>query len=207
MPKIDAATSWSLGLWSLSTGPLLPWSVWYADATLPAWVQAIGSIAAILGAFGVVSWQQSLAARSASQTLRSARHHALVEAIVGSQTACDVARHVQKQLNDNPDTQLWASAAVLQELLETSVLDLTELCIAPTESLPARILTKEVRTHIRALRRGLIVITQLDPISQSVLLTAQRGMLMDRANLILRVQEALVTAMERNNPDLVESVW
>lgn len=62
---IDEATRWSLGLWLVAVGiPNLDVSAWKAD-----WVQAFGSIAAILAGAAGIAWQSN----------RQRRHEAEVE--------------------------------------------------------------------------------------------------------------------------------
>lgn len=64
------ARDWAVGAWAatlcigvlvLLTWPISPWAKWdWAGQTAAAWVQAAGSIAAILGTAGVMVWQHRL---------------------------------------------------------------------------------------------------------------------------------------------------
>lgn len=60
----DSATRWSLGLWlAFALLPVLvlglPWNAWYQDQQAPAWVQAFGSILAIVGSGVIFALQRS----------------------------------------------------------------------------------------------------------------------------------------------------
>lgn len=67
MRYLDKATRWSLGVWLVLVAPLLPWRCWYEDTAMPPWIQAIGSVAAIVGAAWVAGWQFKRTALEAKQ--------------------------------------------------------------------------------------------------------------------------------------------
>jgi len=59
----DQATFWSVGLWAVfGLAPVLPWTKWLCDSALASWVQAFGSIAAILATIWVVNRSHALQA-------------------------------------------------------------------------------------------------------------------------------------------------
>ena len=58
--------------------PLLPINEWKADKELPAWIQAIGSILAVIAAFLVTIMQTSLARAAEDRRRREDRKERLI---------------------------------------------------------------------------------------------------------------------------------
>ncbi|MBA4340866.1 MAG: hypothetical protein C0423_01800 [Methylibium sp.] len=135
--NLDLATRWSLGFWLvLGLIPVLPWERWLSGDGAAAWVQAVGSVGAILVAV-IVSTEE--------------RRHARVERSAAAADAirlrAGVVRHILTALEhflltfDEPRYRRSVSALLDPEVVRRGSIAILEQCKVGLGSFPVQSLS------------------------------------------------------------------